>query len=169
MKDENKTCVSCKESKPRTSDFFYYRNKPRGWFSSWCKACRTKKRQETRLAENKTQRARRRRVPRYCSICAAVRVPLGKKKCDDCLRQKIREAKRRDKCLYRSRLRKACPPWADRQEIRKIYTNCPEGMVVDHIIPLRGKGISGLHVPGNLQYLTNEDNMKKGNKWGGRK
>jgi len=56
------------------------------------------------------------------------------------------------------------PVWANISEIKKIYDGCPDGMVVDHIIPLRGEEASGTHVPCNLQYLTPSLNGKKSNK-----
>jgi len=66
---------------------------------------------------------------------------------------------------YNARKRKALPPWADRDAIQRIYEQCPPGHQVDHIIPLRGKTVSGLHVENNLQYLPGVENNKKGNRY----
>jgi hypothetical protein len=57
------------------------------------------------------------------------------------------------------------PKWANKNKIKEIYKNCPKGMVVDHIIPLKGKNVSGLHVENNLQYLEKTVNLLKSNKF----
>lgn len=57
------------------------------------------------------------------------------------------------------------PKWSNALVIAEIYKNRPEGYHVDHIIPLNGKLVSGLHVPENLQYLTAKENLQKSNKY----
>lgn len=69
--------------------------------------------------------------------------------------------------MYRAKKIQATPPWISQDqidEIRRIYENCPKGFHVDHIIPLNGENISGLHLPWNLQYLPAIENLKKSNK-----
>lgn len=59
------------------------------------------------------------------------------------------------------------PQWLtdkERKDIETFYVNCPKGYEVDHILPLRGKTVSGLHVLTNLQYLLITVNRKKSNK-----
>jgi len=58
------------------------------------------------------------------------------------------------------------PKWADLKAIEEFYKNCPNGYHVDHIIPLQGKNVRGLHILENLQYLPAIENIKKGNKYG---
>jgi hypothetical protein len=71
---------------------------------------------------------------------------------------RAKEARRRAAKL------KATPTWADAEKIRQVYLNCPIGMEVDHIVPLQGKEVRGLHVHYNLQYLTESENCRKHNK-----
>ncbi len=64
----------------------------------------------------------------------------------------------------KKRVRQSTPKWANLQAITDFYKNCPEGCHVDHVIPLNGKNVSGLHVLENLQYLPAAENLKKSNK-----
>ena len=68
----------------------------------------------------------------------------------------------------------ATPPWLTRRmklEIQRVYVAASEmykrdgvRYQVDHIIPLQGDTVCGLHVPWNLQILTINENASKGNK-----
>lgn len=58
---------------------------------------------------------------------------------------------------------KRVPSWANLEDIAFFYDYRPAGCVVDHILPLQGKLISGLHVAGNLQWLSREENSRKFN------
>jgi hypothetical protein len=53
---------------------------------------------------------------------------------------------------------------AAKNQIAEFYKNCPKGWHVDHIIPLQGDTVSGLHILENLQYLPGSINDKKSNK-----
>jgi len=79
-----------------------------------------------------------------------------------------------DNKVRRRKHRQATPPWLTRKqkgEIRQLYQiaitmsrTTGEPYVVDHIIPLRGNEVCGLHVPWNLRVVTREENLKKSNK-----
>ena len=63
------------------------------------------------------------------------------------------------------------PPWVDADAIQAIYAE-RERIVretgvkhhVDHIYPLQGKNVCGLHVPWNLQIITAAENCRKSNR-----
>lgn len=65
----------------------------------------------------------------------------------------------------------ATPKWANKIEISNIYTLAHDiqertGVPhhVDHIIPLQGKTVCGLHCEENLRVITAEENVRKKNK-----
>lgn len=56
------------------------------------------------------------------------------------------------------------PAWADLQKIQAVYVVAKAyGLEVDHIHPLQGETVSGLHTLENLQLLTREQNAAKSN------
>ena len=63
-----------------------------------------------------------------------------------------------------SRRRAQRPEWADTEALKFFYECRPEGCHVDHILPLRGATVSGLHTETNLQWLPARLNMIKGNR-----
>lgn len=74
-----------------------------------------------------------------------------------------RDAKRR------ATKRQNLPTWANKKNIRAIYYGAKlirdSGLdvQVDHVIPLRGKTVSGLHVEDNLKIVFTKTNKVKGN------
>lgn len=76
--------------------------------------------------------------------------------------------------LRKRRHKNATPPWLSyfqKQEMRALYQQAAtitkvtgQRYVVDHIVPLNGVDVCGLHVPWNLRVITQEENLKKSNK-----
>lgn len=101
-----------------------------------------------------------------------------KKDCERRRKNKLQNPEKyrdKDRASYRARnakrraaLLKRTPAWVDLEKIRLIYVKCARlceetGLEyqVDHIIPLQGKTVSGLHVHNNLQIITAKENQKK--------
>jgi len=66
------------------------------------------------------------------------------------------------------------PRWLDPVSLKEIeftYTWCAALRLcglnyhVDHVVPLQGENVSGLHVPWNLQVIPAVENIKKRNRW----
>jgi hypothetical protein len=64
------------------------------------------------------------------------------------------------------------PAWADLEAIRRVYAESRRLTLetgvrhsVDHIIPLCGRTVTGLHVAENLRIITLVENIRKSNRW----
>lgn len=72
---------------------------------------------------------------------------------------------------YRASKLQATPQWSEEDKIRTLYKKVKwlESITgikyhVDHIIPLQGKNVCGLHIWNNLQILEASLNISKGNR-----
>ena len=80
-----------------------------------------------------------------------------------------------EKAIFRRKLLNKLqrPKWYDPKLVNKIYNECHKlnkiaGFIkyhVDHIVPLQGKNVSGLHVQDNLQIILASVNLSKSNKY----
>ena len=142
-----KTCSKCKVSK----DFILFKrnsSRPDG-FDYQCKECVKEYRKENKHLSQKY----------------------------DATYYSLNKSKFSAKVAYRRALLiKATPVWLSeehKKDIQDFYwlakdlkSVSGEDYHVDHIEPLQGKDICGLHVPWNLQVILAKDNLAKSNKRG---
>jgi hypothetical protein len=93
------------------------------------------------------------------------------KECSKLWRKNNMDKRRSNQAKRRAVKLNACPQWlssCQKEEIKLVYAHARilgEDYQVDHIIPLQGENVCGLHVPWNLQILPAKVNASKGNKF----
>ena len=149
-----KTCSHCNKELPVSA--FLMRNRKRKDGSSYrqinyiCKTCKNNK------------AAVHRATPKGKATTKAYRQsPAGK------------ASRKREHAIRERRNKLATPKWLTKEQKKKIVDiyedmrryrdTTGEEYHVDHIIPIRGKNVCGLHVPWNLRVIKAFDNMSKGN------
>ena len=150
-----KTCIKCGEHKPTTE--YHINKRTKGGFNNTCKVCKNAYGKEHYRANTdkyhaKSKRWREENREGYRAI-------INKWQANNLHVWAEAQQKRRAKMdtpLYRN----------NKSEIIEIYKHRPAGYHVDHIVPINGTDVCGLHVPWNLQYLPAQENIKKGNKHG---
>lgn len=151
-----KQCTKCKQFK-NTEEFGAYIHKRtnKSYVNSRCKRCASK----VASLHQKTNPNKKRNVQKWAdSNRDKLRIKNSKYRTANLAKHCANENKRRASKL------KQTPKWANLKDIEQFYMNCPKGYHVDHIIPLQGKNVRGLHVLENLQYLPAIENIRKGNK-----
>ncbi len=148
----SKVCNQCFENKNLLE---YNKNaSSKDGFYSLCKVC--KRARDTRYrSQNKKQISKKQKI----------------------YYQNNKEVYFQNNASRRSVSRKAKPSWLTGEQKREMLykyslaKECSqltgEKYHVDHIIPLKGKGVCGLHVPWNLQVIPSDINSKKYNKFNG--
>jgi hypothetical protein len=160
-----KICKDCNQEK-NLSDF-YKAKTSRDGHQSHCKECHNTRSKNNYYEKHVENRAR-----------------LSKYYEDNHEKEKAarREHYKKNKSAYlfnfykrEERLREATPSWLTDlmiSEIKQIYAHRQKlsestGVEyhVDHVVPIQGDNVCGLHVPWNLQIITAEENLKKSNKY----
>lgn len=167
-----KTCIKCRENKGL--DAFYKKKGTKDGLFQWCIPChkgitlaRHNVRRKTDLAfvqkESKKVRDWRKQNPEKYqkSVQRYIKNNLPK------LSAKA--------VAYRCRKAKLTPKWLTNDDLWMMQEAYNLASLrtkmfgfswhVDHIIPLKGKNVSGFHVPRNLRVIPGVENQSKGNKY----
>ena len=189
---ETKICSKCKEEK-LLSDF-YKETRSKSGYNAACKKCIRKYHDKYRAENPQSwlaysarpdvkERQRQQKRDQYRSekeeILARNAEYYKKNKekiyktrklwnAENSARLKVQRAARRH------RTRRATPNWLSEEQKQKIFdvyletsiksAESGEKYEVDHIIPITSNIVCGLHVPWNLQILTQTENRQKSNK-----
>lgn len=149
-----KVCTACKVEKTK-ADFYSKKNQKNG-LRPVCKACDKQLYKKYYLANKEKLQANKRETRK----------------------KYYKNNKDKELALWRKRSLqkvKATPLWLSKSQERDIA--CKYSLAstltkqsgqpweVDHIIPLNGADVCGLHVPWNLRVITKSENRSKGNKY----
>ena len=175
-----KYCSSCKE----TLDLaLFNKNKAKkDGYSNYCKPCKSNADKQYRLQNTKKVKELKQNY-----YLKNIEVEKDRRKQDyllntDAYKARAKQwkennrAKHNANCMLRhAKKLKATPRWLTQEQkqtieckysvARMLTLHGVQKWEVDHIIPLQGKDVCGLHVPWNLQVITETENCKKRNKY----
>lgn len=140
-------------------DLFSKCSKSSHGFQSSCKACK----KQTQIQYRNSKKLHDSHVRKYVVVINKRNYTSSWKKLNP---GKVKEQ------IVKRKLKRSYCSWANQHKISSIYAMAKflTSVVgiqyhVDHIIPLQGKNVSGLHVENNLSIVRAEYNLSKGNKY----
>jgi len=165
-----KTCTKCQAQKP-ISEFYVQKMNSKDGYQSHCKACDNARKlawklKNPELSKKHMQTADKNRWIKYPEKLLADRKDWKRR---NPAKVAALDAKRRAAVMQRT------PKWLSKSELLRIeclYSlalmlnkHGVESWHVDHIVPLQGKKVSGLHVYSNLRVVPSSVNLAKGNRY----
>lgn len=165
-----KNCTKCNVTKLIT-DFYKQSMNSKDGYQSHCKQCDNVRKQAWKVQnpEQAKQHAKIADSNKYIKNKKTINLNNKQWKAQNPAKVSAMDAKRRAAKLCRT------PKWLSLKDIwmiEEIYDLAAlrtkmTGFTwhVDHIIPLQGKKVSGLHVPANLRVVPGSENLAKSNKF----
>ena len=175
-----KCCTKCKETKPY--EMFTKEKSTSDGFSRWCRSCKKEYKDAwyEKNAESERTKAMQYHYKNYEKnkekLAAKVlkwqkenkeKYAAKSKRCYE----KTKHRKFASQAFARAHKRNAVPKWINKelkQDIQKFYIEARlktretgTKYEVDHIVPLMGESVCGLHVPWNLRVITQFENRSK--------
>lgn len=157
-----KKCRSCEKTKPFAM-FSKHRVSKYG-FNSICKICKAK--QDSEYAKKNKEKVNEKK--KKWAIANKEKIKLAKAK----WQQNNKSFGAKTTAKYRYNKHNATVLWADFSAIEIEYELAAwctkvtgEKYHVDHIIPIQGKNVCGLHVHNNLRVVLASENISKSNKF----
>jgi ATPase subunit of ABC transporter with duplicated ATPase domains len=175
-----KQCTLCKIEKNFAN--FHQEKSRKDGFHPWCKQCKGE-RQKSYYENNKPeilerqakyQKNNEQKIKDASKVRAKRNYDKDPKKSVQRVLDYIKKNPQKNaerSAMHRAILLQATPPWADRRLIEEVYEFAVEfkefgfDVHVDHIVPLKGKNVCGLHVQKNLRVCLAVINLSKGNKY----
>ena len=178
--DAIKKCCKCDMEKLASENFLWVKTR----WHSWCNDCRKFEKKQWYLKNQESEKLRGKEYnktyyPQNKARITARTIQWQKENKEKyAIKSRRHYENNKEKAFansakYRASRRNACPSWLDKtmkEQIEQMYANARKisqdtGVAheVDHIVPLVNSAVCGLHVPWNLQILTQFENRSKRN------
>jgi len=159
----SRKCSKCNVMK-LASDFYVDQSKKSG-FKSSCKSCQPKK--VTNYPPKNLEKYKESRAEYYAKNSEKIKARIAANRIKNLDKDREKSARK-----YAEKLQRTIPlNQIQKSAIKNIYSfadwvskKTGERHHVDHIVPLKGKNMSGLHVPWNLRVISQKENLMKKNK-----
>ncbi len=175
-----KTCTSCTQELDDSS--FYIRKASKDGLSRLCKVCDNQaKRQWRELNKEKYQASNKEYHSKNREKINSKSAEWRKDNREAFLesmrkwREKNKHRQAQHAMRYNASKLGATPSWLTGEQLTEMNSKYLEmvelnrehgknSFHVDHVVPLKGKDVCGLHVPWNLEVKTSYENISKGNR-----